>query len=522
MTENDIKSNPDEYLSRKMAEFYADPLGFIMFAFPWNTDPSIQIVPLQSPWKERYPNCKYGPDAWACQQLDELGEEIKKRADGVIPMSPIRMADASGHGIGKTAYVGMINSFIMSTRPYSRGVVTANTAPQLESKTWAEIAKWARKSVTSHWWKITTGRGSMRMAHIDYPESWRVDAQTCAEENSEAFAGLHAANSTPFYIFDEASAIPEKIWEVSEGGMTDGEPMWFVFGNPTRNTGKFRECFGRQKHRWITRQIDSREAFITNKQQIQEWIDDYGEDSDFVRVRAKGQFPRASTSQFIGQDLVDAAVSVNWGLDTSPYSWAPVIMGVDVARFGDDQSVILVRQGLMVHEITAFREMDTMKLADQVAGKIKEWRPKSVFVDAIGIGAGVCDRLRQLQFLNIVDVISGEKAGEVKYNNKRSEMWGNMKDWLKAGGNIPDDAELKADLVAPEYFYTPSHKIQLERKKDMKARGLQSPDKGDSLAFTFAYPVMTDEKTEQRTPEQEDWLKITGQAEAGMAINLED
>jgi hypothetical protein len=145
-------------------------------------------------------------------------------------------------------------------------VVTANTAEQLSSKTWAGVAAWHSRCITGHWFDLTTGKGAMRLKHRDHPESWRVDAQTSRkEENSESFAGLHAASSTPWYLFDEASAIPAKIWEVAEGGKTDGEPMHFVFGNPTRNTGAFAECFGKMRHRWVTRQIDSRQVQITNK-----------------------------------------------------------------------------------------------------------------------------------------------------------------------------------------------------------------------------------------------------------------
>ena len=122
----------------------------------------------------------------------------------------------------------------MSTRPYCKGVVTANTAEQLRSKTWSELSKWHSKCITKEWFAFHAGRGNMKIVHVDHPEEWNCQAQTSKEENSEAFAGLHAASSTPFYIFDEASAVPDKIFEVREGGTTDGEAMTFDFGNPTR------------------------------------------------------------------------------------------------------------------------------------------------------------------------------------------------------------------------------------------------------------------------------------------------
>ena len=141
--------------------------------------------------------------------------------DGVDAVSPIRMATASGHGIGKSTIVGWLVCWIMSTRPHCIGTVTANTFVQLQTKTWSAIAKWKELCITSHWFEMT----GTTMYHKEAPKTWFASAQTCREENSEAFAGQHAANSTSFYIFDEASAVPDKIWEVAEGGLSDGEPM---------------------------------------------------------------------------------------------------------------------------------------------------------------------------------------------------------------------------------------------------------------------------------------------------------
>ena len=175
-----------------------------------------------------------GPDEWQREQLEEVGRLCREnRFDGVTPVEPQRHSTASGHGIGKSAETSWIILWIMSTRPFAKGIVTANTSDQLRTKTWGELGKWKSRCIVGHWFEYNNGRGSMSIYHKSWPESWRADAQTCREENSEAFAGLHAANSTPFYIFDEASAVPDKIWEVAEGGLTDGEPMFFVFGNPT-------------------------------------------------------------------------------------------------------------------------------------------------------------------------------------------------------------------------------------------------------------------------------------------------
>ena len=258
----------DWELSNDMSFFYADPLGFVMYAFPWESDSSLQVCELKGKWKKKYKGL-YGPDKWACEFLEDLGQSVKDRKfDGHNSVDPIRMAVSSGHGIGKSAITGWIVTWIMCTRPFSQGTVTANTFQQLDTKTWSQIRKWMKLSVASHWFTI----GASKIYHNDYPESWFCSAQTCREENSEAFAGQHAANSTSFYINDEASAIPDIIFEVQDGGLTDGEPMQFNFGNPTRNTGRFRECWRKFRHRWKTYKVDSRDVQITNKEYLNSYF----------------------------------------------------------------------------------------------------------------------------------------------------------------------------------------------------------------------------------------------------------
>ncbi|HEX7386255.1 MAG TPA: terminase [Castellaniella sp.] len=491
------KIDPDMMLAQDMGRFYDDPLGFVMYAYDWGHDAALQVVKLEKPWVDRY-HSVYGPDAWACEFLDRIGQQVRKNAfDGAAPVMPIREATSSGHGIGKSAITAWLANWIMCTRPHCKGVVTANTSDQLASKTWAEIAKWTKRCIAGHWFTVTTGRGAMRMVHNLYPESWRLDAQTCREENSESFAGLHAASSTPFYIFDEASAVPDAIWDVAEGGMTDGEPMWFVFGNPTRNTGRFFECFNSQRHRWHHQQIDSRQVQITNKTQIQEWVDDYGEDSDFVRVRVRGVFPRASSMQFISREVVDEAMSRAPPAQQTRGHTA--VVGVDVARFGDDQSVIRTRIGrdAKTFKPLRYRGLDTMQLAARVVEHVGLLRGAGyhvvVFVDGGGVGGGVVDRLRQLG-IDIIEVQFGSKPDNPrKYFNKRAEMWGRMREWMSSGC-LDRDEMVATDLTSIEYGFSPTDQIVLEKKETMKKRGLASPDDGDALAITFAQPVpdMTD------------------------------
>lgn len=477
----------DLALARDMAQFYADPLGFVMYAFPWCRDEAVQLVRLQEPYRSRF-GVDFGPDVWACELLDEIGQQVRARGfDGVHAVDPIRLAVASGHGIGKSAITAWLVNWIMCTRPFAKGIVTANTAEQLAGKTWAEIVKWGKKGIAAHWWRFSTGRGSMRMQSVQHPESWFVAAQTCREENSESFAGLHAADSTPFFIFDEASAIPDKIAEVAEGGLTDGEPMFFKFGNPTQNSGDFHKCFHGMRHRWITKQIDSRSVTITNKGLIDQWIADYGIDSDFVKIRVRGMFPNMSAKQFINVMDVDRALGRELRLEQ--FDFAPKILTCDPAWEGDDDLVIGLRQGLLFKILHVIGKNDNdIEIANILARDEDEHGADAVFIDA-GYGTGIKSAGDTLGRDWQLVWFAGASA-DVGCLNKRAEMWKSMRDWLKQGGCIPDDKQLYADLIGPETVPRVDGKIQLESKADMKKRRLASPNKADALALSFAFPVV--------------------------------
>jgi hypothetical protein len=464
-------SETEVQLWKDIANFYADPLGFVMYAYPWGK-PGIL---------EKHD----GPDTWQREFLSELGKQVRERKfDGLSPVSPIRMVISSGHGVGKTVLCAWLTHWILSTRPRARGTITANTYTQLSTKTWAGVQSWSRLLINRHWFRVT---GEM-MYFEGQKDSWAVSAQSCKEENSEAFAGQHAADSTSFYIFDEASAIPEKIWEVAEGGLTDGQPMIFACGNPTRNTGKFhRISFGNERERWIRFSVDSRKSKFTNKQQIKEWIDDYGEDSDFVRVRVRGECPRAGSSQLIPSDVVAACRKYK----AEGFTSLPKILACDPARFGDDRTVIGIRQGRQFRVLAKLRGVDTVFTANRVIDFIEKEGPDAIVIDGDGLGAGVVDQLNNRSYgRRLHEFHGGAKPDDGdKYYNKRAEVWGLMSDWLKAGAEIPDDPEIEVDLTGPQYGYSSKSQIQLERKEDQKSRGLASPDLGDTLAMTFAVKV---------------------------------
>ena len=468
-------SDVDIQLAEEVMKYYDDPYGYVMFAYQWG-EPGTRLEGFE------------GPDIWQREALIAIGDAVKDRGfDGFNAVDPIQMAIASGHGIGKTCFTAWVVDWIMSTRPYCRGRLTANTGDQVRTVTMAEIAKWNSLSITGHWFVVN----AMSVHHRAYPDTWRLDALTCREENSEAFAGLHAASSTPFYIFDEASAIPEKIWEVASGGLTDGEPMHFCFGNPTRNHGSFYECFRKNSHRWITKQIDSRNTKTANKKYLQRIVDDYGEDSDRTRVRVKGQFPRAGDIQFIPSDVVYDAMRKGAGQYIPD---EPLICGIDMARGGDDNCMIVFRRGKdgkseKVYKITGEKSKDSMKVISMLVMILDRHKPDVTFMDKGSMGGPCADRLRQLGY-HVIDVGFGDNAIDHKhFKSRTAEMGSNCRQWLLDGGCIPNDPQLELELTAREFGHNDKDQLVLERKKDMKKRIKVSPDWADALYLTFAEPV---------------------------------
>lgn len=485
-------SQADLDLASDIAGFYDDPLGFVMYAYDWDDDTALHLVELVEPWASRYPNIKYGPDAWFCELADRIQAQVRGNAfDGRRAVKAVREAIASGHGIGKSAGMAWIVNWIMSTRPFAKGTVTATTAPQLESKTWAEIAKWTKKCITGHWFDVTTGRGNMRMKHKENPESWYCNAQTCREEDSEAFAGQHAANSTSFYLFDEASGVPDKINEVSEGGLTDGEPMVIAFGNPTQNTGWFYDCFHSKRHRWNTQQIDSRSVQITNKEMIAEWEKDHGKDSDFFKVRVRGVFPAQSAKQFIS--IADADAAYGRHLRPEQYMFAPKILVLDPAWDGDDELCIGIRQGLKFDVLRVIDKNDNdVEIANILARLEDEHEADAVFIDK-GYGTGIYSAgMTMGRDWLLVDF--GSKSPDPGCLNMRAFIWNEMKKWLKNGGSIPEDQTLYTEITSIQTVPRMEGMVQLEAKKDMKKRIGFSPNRADALAISFAYPVVAKDR----------------------------
>jgi hypothetical protein len=468
------KSSEDELID-DITSFTHDPYGFVMYAFPWG---------------EGTLKGKTGPRKWQKEVLLEIGEELKKGSKTLDEV--IQEAVSSGHGIGKSALVSWIVLWGISTFEDTKGVVTANTESQLRTKTWPEVAKWYNLMINKHWFELSAT--AIYSKDPNHRKTWRIDAIPWSIHNTEAFAGLHNEGKRIIIIFDEASAIPDIIWEVAEGALTDGntEIIWAAFGNPTRTNGRFIECFRKLRHRWKNRRIDSRDVEGTNKDQIEKWREDYGEDSDFFKVRVRGMPPSASFKQFISTKILDQAFGKK--LEPHEYNFAPVIVTVDPAWQGDDELVIAYRQG------NFFKILEVMPKNDDdfhVAGKVANYEDElgadAVFID-LGYGTGIYSGGKTLG-RNWVLVNFASASDDIGCFNKRAEMWDKMKTWLKEGGAIPKDQELYDEIASPETVSRLDGKIQIESKQSMKARHLPSPNKADSLALSFAYPVTKKQKS---------------------------
>lgn len=477
-----MSSAAQKRLAEDIGGFAADPFGHAMYAYGWGEGALAGLT---------------GPRRWQTEVMREIGDHL---SNPETRFKPLRMAVAKGHGIGGSALIAMIAKWALDTCPDTRIVVTANTENQLQTKTSPELAKWHNLAVTKSWFRASAT--SIASTVRDRERSWRLDCIPWSIHSPESFAGLHNQGRRIVLIFDEASNIADRIWEVAEGAMTDEqtEVIFLAFGNPTRNSGRFKDCFGQYRHLWRTRHIDSRTVEGTNKDYLDELVKTYGEDSDISKVRVRGLFPSASSLQFIGTELVQAARE-RVIADSAILPNDPIIFGLDHARFGGDSTVLAIRQGRDARSRPwkVWNGANSMEIAGDVAAEASRWVPDAIFVDAGGPNAGgVIDRLRQLLGFDaaVHEINFGGKGREATWQgeirartaNKRAEMYTNLRAWLERGA-IPDEERLHGDLTSLEYGYNSDNAILLERKEHLRARGVPSSDWSDALALTFAEHV---------------------------------
>ena len=460
-------------LVEELAQYTHDPYGFALWAFPWGEENSVLAdIP--------------GLSDWQVQILKDLGA-------GLITMQQAMLiAVAGGKGGGKSMLLSIIILWAFSTFPETRGRVTANTRTQLETVTWAEVNKWFNMFIARDLFEFSAT--SLHAIDKRYEKTWRIDAMPWSKENPDAFRGLHNYGKRIIIVTDEASGIDDVIWNALDGTLTDTntEIIWVAASNPSRNYGRFRECFpgGKHNHSWKTYRVDTRTIPFTNKKQIADWAKAWGEDSDYFKVNVLGEFPSVSSLQLIPTDTILEAQSRT--PSSQPYE--PLIFALDVARFGDNKSVLARRRGndMKTMPRISWRGLSVTDLAARCVALCAEHNPDAFFIDEGGIGGGVVDVVRSLGFacigVNFGSKPSSRPDGSL-VANKRAEMYVMLRNWLARSGAIEADEDVFDQLVALEFGFNQREEILLESKEEMRKRGVPSPDDADAYAMTFAYPV---------------------------------
>lgn len=410
-----------------------------------------------------------------------------------------RVAMKACKGPGKSCLESWIVQHFMACYPHAKCLATSITGDNLRDNLWAEIATWQKKSKllsAQFVWSVE------RFFNKQHPETWFASARTWskqadANQQANTLAGHHGDYT--LILIDEAGDIPSGVISAADASLSTGKVNRIVMaGNPTRTEGPLYDACHSQRHLWWVKEItgdplDPARAPRISVKWAQEQIDLWGRDHPWVMVNVLGKFPPVQSDKLLGPDEVQAAVSRN--VSQAEYCYEPKIMALDVARFGDDKSVLGMRQGKVIPLKKIYRNLDLMELATQASVEYWEHLPDAFFIDETGIGGGVVDRLRQLG-IPVVGVNFGSKSKDAKFADKRTEMWWDMAMWLKGrngpgtGGCIPNDIELINELTAPSYYFTATNKLKLESKDEMKKRGLASPDSADMLCMTFAEVVV--------------------------------
>lgn len=391
-----------------------------------------------------------------------------------------RISIRSGHGVGKSTLIACVMLWYLLTRFPVKIVVTAPTASQLYDALWAEVRAFARK-LPAAWQSLLTVQADS-IALKARPDEAFISARTSRAENPDSLQGVHSRNV--MLVADEAAGVPEQVFEAASGSMSTPGAITVLCGNPTKTTGFFWATHTLQSKRWYCKRVSCLDSKRVDPAYAVEMAERYGLDSNGYRIRVLGEFPLAEGDTLIGAALVDAA------MDRPPEhdEWAAEIWGVDCARFGTDSSVLIKRRGKVVLEPPRRWSggQDLMALTGAVVAEMKQRRPDAVVVDSVGIGAGVADRLRELNY-PVVDVNVSESASSGQFVRLRDELWDSCREWL-AGLNVslPRDEQLRADLCGPRYSFASDGRLKVESKDSLRSRGVPSPDSADALCLTLA------------------------------------
>lgn len=399
----------------------------------------------------------------------------------------------SGHGVGKSALESWIIWWYISTRPYPKILCTAPTKHQLHDILWAEVSKWKRNSKSlDKDFEWTSEKIYLKGSQ----EEWFAIART--SNKPDALQGTHAEHV--LIIIDEASGVPDIVFEPVLGSMSTIDAKLLMCGNPTQLAGFFYESHTTKRELYKTHTIDGSKCERVDKNYVQTIIDMFGKDSDVYRVRVAGEFPKANPDSFIGLDMIRTEKKVIDIVES-------IDLGVDVARYGDDESVVATTYNKsQVERLNVFKHNDTMRLTGQIVNMIKMLNLKypsiivRVKIDCDGLGVGVYDRLKEVIVeknlkAKAIECHFGGKGGKVSYDepieyyNSTGIMWGTLRSKLKNNEiTIPNNEELIKQITNRKYFINSDGTIKLERKEDMKKRNVHSPDRADAVVLSLYEP----------------------------------
>jgi phage terminase large subunit len=416
------------------------------------------------------------PDEW---QMDFLN---------AVATGERKISIRSGHGVGKSTTASWAMLWFLLTRYPVKVVVTAPTSAQLYDALFAELKRWVKELP-----QPVQDLLDVKQERIELKASATeafISARTSRAEQPEALQGVHSDNV--MLVADEASGVPEAVFEAAAGSMSGHNALTILLGNPVRSSGFFFDTHNRLKDEWWTRRVSCIDSTRVSKEYVDDMKSRYGEESNAFRIRVLGEFPRSDDDTIIPMDLLESAKH----RDTRAYDDAPIVWGLDVARFGSDSSVLCKRQSNVVHTLERWRNLDLMQLTGAVVSQYEacdhKSRPTEILVDSIGLGAGVVDRLRELNLPARGINVSESPAMGGTYLNLRAELWHKAKAWLeKRDCKIPNNEDLIGELATVRYTFTSNGKIKIESKDDIRRRGLKSPDMADAFVLTFASDAAT-------------------------------
>lgn len=414
-------------------------------------------------------------------------EEIDKEQERVLRAIETEPAVAvkSGHGVGKTAIESWTINWFMFTRPFARIPCTAPTGRQLNDVLWPEVLKWYKNSYLYDFRIFEWTKTRFYFNHPDYKELWFATPRTSNKPDN--LQGFHEENL--MFVVDEASGIPQNVMEVVEGALTEDNAKLLLFGNPTQVTGTFYDAFNSQKKFYYGITINAENSSRVSKKYVQRIYDKYGYHSNVARIRVRGEFPTQEADTIIPIDLIEKA-AMREVIGTGNY----IDIGVDVARFGDDETVLYLRRGMKVMKWKIMPTSRTTEISSLAAMWAKEYNRNytiRIKVDVTGLGGGVVDELvaKNLQNTIIYEIGFGDSANDEKYDDRATEMYFHMKEVLENNEvELPDDEELRNQLAARKYEVTLKDKVKIESKKKFKERTGQSPDRADAMVLCFYNP----------------------------------